>query len=156
MIVLPSIAITSPTELLELLMPFLAVGCLILSLRLLSSLRAFQAFGMLIRMVLSTAGVMMHFIKLMLVMLVGLTLAWTVLAISFPKEHYLQEEDTVTCEPENDTSGSQCNCVSQAQYFTNHGWRMLGCIALPCSVISPVTRLCSQTSAAWMISPNPP
>ena len=50
MIVLPSIAITSPTELLELLMPFLAVGCLILSLRLLSSLRAFQAFGMLIRM----------------------------------------------------------------------------------------------------------
>ena len=110
-----------------LLVPFLAMACLLLAVRLLSILRAFESFGLLVRMVLSSVDVMKQFMVLMLVVLLGLSFAWSVLAAAFPDKHFLQEEDTTVCEP---LINSSFACSSRAQKFAHHMWRVLAAFNL--------------------------
>jgi len=103
--------------------PFMAVTMLLLSIRLVSFLRAYRSYGHLVQMIHATAGAMTPFLSIMLIILVGLAFGWAVLATAHPDGHFLQEEDSIHCNepPDNETS---LVCGSVSQPFRHFRWRL--------------------------------
>eukprot|EP00929_Paragymnodinium_shiwhaense_P051218 TRINITY_DN25793_c0_g1_i1.p1 TRINITY_DN25793_c0_g1~~TRINITY_DN25793_c0_g1_i1.p1 ORF type:complete len:1659 (+),score=354.93 TRINITY_DN25793_c0_g1_i1:37-4977(+) len=101
---------------------YLSPTAFIMWFKMLYFLRAYAAFGNMIRMILETVQTMMYFFFIMLIMILGLTHAWSLLGIANNDSHFLQEEDTIICEPLGDGT---MGCGSGPQGFQNAGWAVL-------------------------------
>eukprot|EP00929_Paragymnodinium_shiwhaense_P112555 TRINITY_DN80800_c0_g1_i1.p1 TRINITY_DN80800_c0_g1~~TRINITY_DN80800_c0_g1_i1.p1 ORF type:complete len:1848 (+),score=319.03 TRINITY_DN80800_c0_g1_i1:125-5668(+) len=95
---------------------FTALVFILQWVRVVACLRCFTEAGPMVTAIWKILVRMRLFLLILLLLLVGPVLSWTMLATRFPDSHYLQEEDTTVCEPSADDA-TVLECGSGPQYF---------------------------------------